>query len=345
MVDYHDIHPATGLRAGAFGIGTYDDGTRRFPAIVRPDGDVIDIGADYADTHAVFDDWPRSFERLQAIAARGGGATHRFAALRPLPPLAHPQVLCAGANYKTHSAQMMTNNQAFQHLREPGESDASFFQRNLALMERRAREGTPFIFPVPHSALAGAHDDFVMPVIGENNEYETELAFVIGRPCRHATPAQAEQMIAGYLVVNDLGAIDQFRRTDIPWGYDWISKYQPTAKLCGPFIVPAPFVQADALRITFKLNGEVKQDWPTDDMIFTPPRIAAYLSERMRLLPGDMVLTGSPPGNGSHHGRFLKEGDLIEGNVSGMGWHRNRCVKEAAPPHPLTVGLWKNAAR
>ena len=89
--------------------------------------------------------------------------------------------------------------------------------------------------------------------------------------------------------------------------------------------------------------AQVMQDWPSDDMIFSPAQILAYASERVNLTPGDIVLTGSPPGNGMHHGgRFLRDGDVIESSISGLGRQRNRCVQEPRPARPLAFGLWKN---
>lgn len=332
----------TGLHTGTFGIGTYHNGERAFPGLVLPNGDVVDVSSHYADTHAVFDDWTRAFERLSEVAVRRSGPMHRFDKLRILPPVKRPNLIGAGANYRSHVAQMMTNNKAYQHLREPGEDQQSFFNRNLARVEKRAREGTPFVWAGLHSSMAGARDPYQFPLLGEQNEYETELGLVIGHHRRYATLEQAQQMIAGYMVVNDLGTVDIFRRTDTQFEYDWIGKHQPTATVCGPFIVPAPFVRWDELRIVFKVNGEVRQDWPANDMIFPPAGLVAYCSERLNLQPGDIIMTGSPPGNGSHWGRFLQEGDILEGEIAGLGRHVNVCVKEKAPDHPLVYGLWKN---
>jgi 2-keto-4-pentenoate hydratase/2-oxohepta-3-ene-1,7-dioic acid hydratase in catechol pathway len=341
-----DIHPNTGLRLGSFGIGTYAPagGGRAFAGLVHPDGRVVDLSNEFRDTHALFDDWARNFDRLVDIAARPGAAQHDFSALRPLQPLAHPNLMCAGANYKTHVAQMLTKNKFNQHNRLPGESDEAFYQRNYAMMEQRAREGTPYFWTGLHSSLCGANDDVILPVLGEQPDWELELGVVIGRHQRYASVDEAQGLIAGYVMVNDIGTVDIFRRTDIPWGYDWISKHQPTFKPAGPFIVPAAFFDRDEpLRIELRLNGQVMQDWTSDDMVFKPAQVLAYASERVNLMPGDLLLTGSPPGNGMHHGRFMRDGDLIESSITGLGRQRNRCVQERAPERPLAFGHWKNA--
>lgn len=343
MESQNDIDTTTGLRKGSFGIGTFSDGSRTFPGLVKPDGRVIDLSSMYKDTLDIFEDWQSNFDKLLAVAANGD-ALFDFGALRPLPPISRPNLFGAGANYKTHSAQMLTKNKFNQHNRHPGESDDDFFKRNYALMERRAKEGTPFFFTGLHSSLVGANDDVVLPVLGTSPDWELELGVIVGKHGRFASIEEAESLIAGYTIVNDLGTVDLFRRTDIPWGYDWISKHQPTFKPFGPFIVPAAFVSTkDDLRIQLKLNGEIMQDWPANDMIFGPSSLLAYASERVNLMPGDLLFTGSPPGNGAHHGRFLKEGDVMEANITYLGYQRNRCVQEPTPARSLTFGHWKNA--
>src|ERR1700730_14494657 len=159
------MNQATGLREGSFGIGTFKSGDGIFPALVRDNGEVIDLSGQFHDTHAIFNDWQRNFDALVSVAAKRD-ADFSFASLRPLPPLAHPNILCAGANYKAHSAQMLTNNKFNQHNRLPGESNEDFYKRNYALMERRSREGTPFLFTSLHSALTGANNDIELPAIG-----------------------------------------------------------------------------------------------------------------------------------------------------------------------------------
>lgn len=82
------------------------------------------------------------------------------------------------------------------------------------------------------------------------------------------------------------------------------------------------------LRLTLKLNGEVMQDESTKDMIFDVARMVAYASRTAQLLPGDLVLTGSPAGNGMHWGRLLRDGDVMESTITGLGTQRTRCIAE-----------------
>jgi 2-keto-4-pentenoate hydratase/2-oxohepta-3-ene-1,7-dioic acid hydratase in catechol pathway len=335
-----DAETETGLRPGTFAVATLQEGPRAFPALVRPDGDVVDVSDRYADTHAIFDDWAGAFPLLADLESTAPAGL-RYERLRPLPPLAHPNLLGAGANYKTHSAQMLTRNRFNQHNRLPDETDEAFFARNLALMEERSRTGTPFLWAGLHSSLAGAHDDLVLPPIGDQPDWELELCVVIGASERHVPIEEAGRLIAGYTILNDVGTVDVFRRTDIPFGYDWISKHQPGFKIAGPFVVPAEFVDLGGLRITLAVNGETMQDWPADDMIFGPAQMVTYASERVRLLPGDLLFLGSPPGNGAHHGRFLQPDDVIDSTITGLGRQRNVCVAEEIGDRTPTYPSWK----
>jgi 2,4-diketo-3-deoxy-L-fuconate hydrolase len=93
--------------------------------------------------------------------------------------------------------------------------------------------------------------------------------------------------------------------------------------------VPAALVPTPQdVQITLKLNGEVKQSESTADMIFGIARLIEYLTSRVRLWPGDVLLTGSPSGNGSHTNRFLRAGDILEGSIAGLGTQRNTCVAD-----------------
>jgi 2,4-diketo-3-deoxy-L-fuconate hydrolase len=334
-----EFDPATGLVRGSFGIGTYGSAGRVFPGLVLPDGALIDLSNRWPDTHAVFADWDRAFEVLSGIAARGTETGLRLRDVQLLPPLAHPNMLCTGGNYRQHVAEMMTHNRFNQHKRLPGESDEAFFQRNLADIDRRAREGMPFFWTGLHSALAGANDPIELPLVGEQHDWELELGVVVARTGRYITPDEANSLIAGYVMVNDLGTVDEARRADVRWEFDWISKSQPGFFPCGPFIVPKQFVDRSKITIRLELNGETMQNWPVTDMIFTPEQILSYASERVRLLPGDLLITGSPPGNGaSHGGRWLKAGDVVESELTYLGRQRNHVVAEETHGRMPTYG-------
>ena len=113
-------------------------------------------------------------------------------------------------------------------------------------------------------------------------------------------------------------------------GMDWVaSKCAPTFLPTGPWLVPAAFVgDPQQLQITLKLNGQTMQDESTADMIFNVARLIEALSKFCLLQPGDLICTGSPAGNGMHHGRFLQPGDVVEGSITCIGSIRNTCVAD-----------------
>lgn len=333
------IDESTGLVAGSFGIGTYRADGRAFPGLVQPDGTVNDISALYPDTHEVFDDWDRAFDVLHALAQKAPDSPYRLEEVEALTPLRHPQILGGGANYVQHVAEMLTFQKYNQHNRREGESDEEFFQRNILEVRRRKTEGMPFIWTGLHGSLGGANDDIEIPLIGEHLEWELELGVVVGRGGRYVPPGEANALIAGYVMVNDLGMVDEFRRADVRWGYDWISKSQPGAWPVGPFIVPKQFVDLNKVQITLKKNGQVMQDWPASDMLFSPEEMLSYASERVKLLPGDLLFTGSPPGNaGSHGGAYLQAGDVVESELTYLGRQRNVVRHEDTGGRTLTFG-------
>ncbi|MFK7828722.1 MAG: fumarylacetoacetate hydrolase family protein [Congregibacter sp.] len=325
-----DFHPATGLASNSFGVGTYSESSKpAFPGLVKPSGTVLDLSAVWRDTHAIFDDWERNFDKLVDINEHSSFPEFEFKSLHAHSALSHPNMLFAGSNYRQHVAEMMTHNKFNQHERKPGESDEDFFQRNLIEVDRRAKEGMPFLWTGLHSSLAGANDDIHLPLVGEHPDWELELAFVVGKTGRYLRPEEAGAHIAGYVMVNDLGTVDEFRRSDVRFQFDWISKHQPTFKTLGPFIVPRQFVDFSNIQIQLRLNGDVMQDWPVTDMIFTPEQILSYASERVRLTPGDLFATGSPPGNGAMHGnRWLRPGDVVDSELTYLGRQKNKIVAE-----------------
>jgi 2,4-didehydro-3-deoxy-L-rhamnonate hydrolase len=152
---------------------------------------------------------------------------------------------------------------------------------------------------------------------------------VIDRPAFHVPRAAAHDYIAGYTICNDITNRELVHRQDLKAiGSDWVmGKSLPGYLPMGPYLVPSAFVPTPQdVRITLKLNREVKQDESTADMIFDIPQLIEYLSSRIRLWPGDLLLTGSPSGNGSHYNRFLRPGDVLEGSITGLGAQRNLCV-------------------
>lgn len=325
-----DINENTGLAEGTFGLAQLADQNRKFHAIVRPDGSVIDISGTFANSQELYTDWDRTFDKLVKINAKAEVLAGTFDDFRPLPPTEFPQIFGAGSNYRQHAAEMYTHSGGYESFREEGESDDSFFARNMDFVERRRATGMPFFWMATHGSLAGANDDIVLPPVGEKHDWEGELCAVLaGGSPRFMDPTEAADYIAGYTMVNDMHTLDYFNRSDILWNNDWIIKQQPGFKLVGPFVVPRQFAEIlGNLQIRLWVNDEIKQDWPTSDMIFSPAEFIAYASERVKILAGDLLMTGSPPGNGGVHGRYLHPGDRVELRLNGLGVQRNRVVAE-----------------
>jgi 2-keto-4-pentenoate hydratase/2-oxohepta-3-ene-1,7-dioic acid hydratase in catechol pathway len=287
---------------------------------------------------ALVDDWPQAFPRLQALAdgLAPGDAVHELGALRPLPPVQPSgQVFQAGANYRQHVLDLIAGAD-----RRGDSSDgltAADRDRAREELDERARYGRPFVFLGSAHAMVGARDDVVLPGDSHQHDWELELAAVIGRPARRVAREQALDVIAGYTICNDLTARDALIRPDArELGLDWLAgKNAPTFLPTGPLLVPAAHVGDPMdLRITLRVNGRTMQDESTADMLFDVAELIEHISNIAELRPGDVVLTGSPAGNGAYHGVFLQPGDVIEGEVTGLGSQRNRCVAEAAQAAP-----------
>jgi 2-keto-4-pentenoate hydratase/2-oxohepta-3-ene-1,7-dioic acid hydratase in catechol pathway len=297
-----------------------------------------------ATVRVLVDDWDRSLPRLQALAdgIGPGDGEHRLDDLRPLAPVQPPgQVFCAGANYRQHVLDLFAGAD-----RRGDSSDgltAADRERAREELDERARTGRPFVFMESANALVGARDDVVLPGGSEQHDWELELVAVIGRPARRVPRERALDVVAGYTIANDVTTRDALIRTDARGlGLDWLAgKCAPTFLPTGPVIVPAVHAgDPQDLRITLRVNGRTMQDESTADMLFDVAALIAHISEVAELRPGDLVLTGSPAGNGASHGVFLRPGDVMEGEITGLGAQRNRCVAEgeAAAGAPAGAG-------
>jgi 2-keto-4-pentenoate hydratase/2-oxohepta-3-ene-1,7-dioic acid hydratase in catechol pathway len=334
-----------------FKLGTFAKGSARPYAGLVIDETVLDLDAllrrmglakgDAAITvRAMLDDWEASFAMLEnaanRVASDGLAKWRELSAgldtLRILPPVQPPGALLqSAANYRTHVIQLTVAHR-FKGLGiTEGMSDEQVYAKAAAMMDERARTGTPFIFAGTTAAMCGARDDVILPRRGTQHDWELELAVIIGRRARNIARDRALDYVAGYTICNDLTTRDLVARKDnVELGLDWIgSKNAPTFFPTGPFLVPRAFVPDPMnLRITLKLNGRIMQDESTADMIFDVPRLIEYTSTVTVMEPGDMLLTGSPAGNGSHWKRFLQPGDVMESSITGLGMQINRCVAE-----------------
>ncbi|MBX3099516.1 MAG: fumarylacetoacetate hydrolase family protein [Salinibacterium sp.] len=327
-----DIDQITGLAEGTFGIARLSDEMRPITAIVRPGGDIVDISAEYPNANAIYENWPTSFDQLERVARDAASTGRALGGYRILPPVERPQIFCAGSNYRQHAAEMYTFNEGnYQKERNAGESDEEFFERNFEFVNQKRAKGMPFIWLASHGSLVGPDDDIELPQIGHAHDWEAELTIVLaGGAGRYLSPDEAGEFIAGYTIGDDMHTGDLFSRSDVKWNADWIAKQQPTFKQVGPFVVPKQFFpDRTGMRIELDVAGEQMQNWPADDMIFTPEDYLAYASERLPLLAGDLMMMGSPPGNGAvHGGRWLVPGDTVDIRITGLGFQHHRVVAE-----------------
>ncbi|KAA3510765.1 fumarylacetoacetate hydrolase family protein [Agrobacterium vitis] len=175
------------------------------------------------------------------------------------------------------------------------------------------------------TCINGPYDDVVLPSVSEKVDYEAELGFIIGKRCRHVKREDAQSVIAGYFVANDVTARDwQFRSPTYTLG-----KSFDTHGPIGPWITTADEVpDPHNLTLSLSLNGEERQRTSTGDMIYDIWDQISYLSTVMTLEPGDIIITGTPSNVGIATDTFMKPGDVVRVEVNGLGSIENRFVAE-----------------
>jgi 2,4-didehydro-3-deoxy-L-rhamnonate hydrolase len=317
------------LAGGQWALGTVAERGRAFPALLLPGERVVDLtAAGFRTAEEIVAAWGRSLPDLERAAA-APRTTIPLADVEVRIPYRPTQVLQSGANYRTHVIDLAVDREIG---RRPGMSIEDLRAEATEMMDARIASGEPYVFLGALSACSGPYDDVILPSEGEH-DWELELAAVIGRSGRHIPEGEALAFVAGYTICNDLTTRDLVHRADMPpIGTDWLrGKNAPTFLPVGPWIVPARFAgDPGDLRIVLKLNGEAMQDASTADMMFGVARLVAYVSHWVGVRAGDLLLTGSPAGNGTHYGRYLRPGDVLEGSISGLGTQRQTCVAEAA---------------
>ena len=206
-------------------------------------------------------------------------------------PVARPsKILCIGLNYAKHAQES-----------------------NMPL------PAEPIIFMKSTTSLSGPNDDIIIPKNSVKTDWEVELAFVIGKKASYVSEAEAMDYVAGYCLHNDVSE----REFQLERGGTWDKgKGCDTFAPIGPFLATCDEI-ADVhnLRLWLKVNGKIMQDGNTDDLVFNIPFLVSYLSQFMTLLPGDVISTGTPAGVGLGFNPpvFLKEGDVVELGIDGLG--------------------------
>ncbi len=236
-------------------------------------------------------------ERLAALTARLGEHEPggRLEAARLGPPVPRPRnVFAIGLNYQAHADE--------------------------GAMEVPAN---PLVFTKFPSCLVGPTAD--VELRGDAVDYEGELVVVIGRGGKDIEPSDAWDHIVGLAVGQDISdRAVQFAAK--PPHFD-LAKSFDTFGPIGPVMVSPDSVDRDRLRIITEVNGQVRQDGTTDQMIFDVPTLVSYLSRVTTLATGDLIFTGTPDGIGAAQGKFLADGDVVTTRIEGIGSLTNSCIR------------------
>ncbi len=270
----------------------------RIAAVVDQDGAEVLVDLDVSHT-----DLPGLLAAVgndpAGLAALASGATTPLSEARLLSPVgAPPAILAIGLNYRAHA--------------EEGGRDVPT---------------TPVIFTKHHNCIIGPGEGIHIPNAAPDRvDYEGELAVVIGKRCRHVPRDRASEVIAGYTIMNDVSVRDWQRASQtMLMGKSW-DTHGPT----GPWMVTGDAVDPHALQLTTRVNGEVRQDSNTDDLVFDCFDIVEHLSTAFTLEPGTLIATGTPAGVGLYWDppKMLGPGDEVAITIEGIGTLSNPVIAE-----------------
>jgi len=238
-------------------------------------------------------------DRLRDWAGREASRAPRVSdGVRLGPPVGRPsKIVCIGLNYRDHAAE-----------------------------SGMAIPAEPVIFFKATTSIVGPTDDVLIPKTGSKLDWEVELAVVMGARANGVSRAQALDRVAGYVLHNDYSE----RVSQLERGGQWVKgKSADTFAPLGPFLatrdeIPDP----GQLHMWLSVNGTVRQNSSTANMIFDVPTLVSYVSEFMTLLPGDVITTGTPPGVGlgMKPPLYLKKGDVMTLGIEGLGEQRQEVV-------------------
>jgi 2-keto-4-pentenoate hydratase/2-oxohepta-3-ene-1,7-dioic acid hydratase in catechol pathway len=267
------------------------------PGVILSNGTPIDVSAFTPDFDEAFFE-SGGLERLSAwLEMNASNAPQVPVGIRLGAPLARPsKIICIGLNYSDHA-------------KESG----------------MAVPVEPIIFFKSTTALTGPNDGLVIPEGSEKTDWEVELAVVIGKTARSVSGDAAMDYVAGYVLHNDYSE----RAWQLERGGQWVKgKSADTFAPLGPWLatkeeIPDPH----NLRLWLKVNGEMKQDGTSANLIFKIPFLVSYLSRFMTLLPGDVISTGTPAGVGLGFNppQYLRVGDTVELGIDGLGIQKQLC--------------------
>ncbi|HEY6470712.1 MAG TPA: fumarylacetoacetate hydrolase family protein [Candidatus Dormibacteraeota bacterium] len=298
-------------------IGTLRDGAAHLPALIEGDrayrlddvlgamGGVPVVIPDGADAATVLATPALAAAARSAIDALPGLITRGAAPSYPLynlgPPVPRPgKIVCAGRNYADHAKELGNDVPT-----------------------------RPILFAKLVTSVRGPFDDVVRPREVDDLDYEAELCVVIGSGGRRIPKDRALAHLAGYCCANDVSA----RNAQLGLGDQWL-RGKSFDSFCpiGPWIVSADEIpDPQALNVRCRVDGILRQDGNTADMIFDVTTLISYISDAFTLEPGDLILTGTPAGvaMGQHPAPWLQPGQLCEVEIPGVGTIANRIVAEA----------------
>tara|TARA_Y100000590_G_scaffold193677_1_gene220107 strand:- start:6234 stop:7016 length:783 start_codon:yes stop_codon:yes gene_type:complete len=208
-----------------------------------------------------------------------------------LPPVIPSKIIGVGLNYVSHIEEMGMKQPDF-----------------------------PMLFMKPPTAVIGSSDPIIYPTIGNIVEYEAELAIVIGKPTRQIKESNALDHVLGYTCGNDVSE-RIIQKAEMSMGAILVSKGFDTFNPLGPVI--STDIDPKNTQIKARINGKEKQNANTSDLLFGVSKLISYISEAILLLPGDVIMSGTPSGVGS-----IKAGDEIEIEIEGVGILQNNVIDE-----------------
>ncbi len=236
-------------------------------------------GEDHPDTIAVLSNDP-----LAGVPVNYTGERHHLEDVRLLAPvIPRSKIVAVGRNYEDHAAEMGTE----------------------------VPVGAPLLFLKPNTSVIGPNEAIVVPAGVENLNFEGELAIVIGRICKEVPVERVPEVIFGYTIANDVTQRD-WQRTDDQWTR---AKGSDTFCPVGPWInTHLSIDEASRLGIQTRVNGDTRQDGNTSNMVRGISELVSFISSFTTLLPGDLILTGTPKGVGD-----MGDGDVVEIDIDGLG--------------------------
>jgi len=309
-----------GAKSAGYKLATYKSSDGPRAGLIVGD-DVFDAAkltgkAAYATVMGIMADWKRAAPALKAAAAKAAKSKGKRQPLKKtklLAPLRFPSAIyCAGANYADHAAEMAKK------------------EGNPPPVDPHTLGHKAWHFLKAAGAITDPGATVHISSYAKSMDWEIELAAVIGRQGKDIPQLKALSYVAGYTIANDLSARDRGRRAGVPdaspFKWDW-TKHKTFEGSCplGPWIVPASDI-GDPQKLGLKLwvNGVLKQDSNTADMIFNLAEQIEQLSVNMTLYPGDLILTGTPAGVGAGRGEFLKAGDTVKLWIEKIGEIENK---------------------